>query len=132
MASGKNKKDNQAAHAWRGVCLAALRPKTPLHVIGTNFQMNVWWALLAVPVVALSVTAPSPKHWKTKSGTSDRTGGGGQSGGHPNPCHRLLSQCGDLTGYAWGIPRKRALLAKESLQSAPLKLEQTSLELSAQ
>ena len=91
------------------------------------------WALLAVPVgCVVSYGAVAKALGKPKAGQAIGRGGGGQSGGHPNPCHRLLSQCGDLTGYAWGIPRKRALLAKESLQSAPLKLEQTSLELSAQ
>ena len=29
------------------------------------------------------------------------------------PCHRVVGKNGDLTGYRWGVGRKRALLAKE-------------------
>jgi len=29
------------------------------------------------------------------------------------PCHRVVGADGDLTGYRWGVPRKRILLAQE-------------------
>ena len=129
----KTKKDNQAAHAVARRMFSGASAKTPLHVIGTNFQMNVWWALLAVPVGCIvSYGAVAKALGKPKAGQAIGRAAAANPVAILIPCHRLLSQCGDLTGYAWGIPRKRALLAKESLQSAPLKLEQTSLELSAQ
>jgi len=30
------------------------------------------------------------------------------------PCHRVVRNDGELAGYRWGLPRKRALLARES------------------
>jgi AraC family transcriptional regulator of adaptative response/methylated-DNA-[protein]-cysteine methyltransferase len=29
------------------------------------------------------------------------------------PCHRIVGSDGDLTGYRWGVPRKKALLEQE-------------------
>ena len=34
------------------------------------------------------------------------------------PCHRVVGSDGSLTGYRWGIPRKRELLAQEAKQAA--------------
>ena len=34
------------------------------------------------------------------------------------PCHRVVGSDGSLTGYRWGVPRKRALLEKERAAAA--------------
>ncbi|MDB5372259.1 MAG: 6-O-methylguanine methyltransferase, partial [Belnapia sp.] len=34
------------------------------------------------------------------------------------PCHRVVGKDGDLTGYRWGVPRKRAILAMEKAGTA--------------
>jgi AraC family transcriptional regulator of adaptative response/methylated-DNA-[protein]-cysteine methyltransferase len=38
------------------------------------------------------------------------------------PCHRVVGSDGNLTGYRWGVPRKRELLAREraaTIDNAP-------------
>ena len=86
-----------------------------LHVKGTNFQLKVWDALLRVPdgavttygEIAASIGDP---HASRAVGTA--------VGSNPVswiiPCHRVIRSTGDLGGYAWGIDRKRVMLALET------------------
>jgi len=86
-----------------------------LHVRGTNFQIRVWEALLAIPA----------GHVVTYGGLAERMGlGEGHAravgravGTNPVavaiPCHRVVLGTGALGGYRWGRERKLALLARE-------------------
>jgi len=85
-----------------------------LFVGGTNFQVQVWRALLRVPEGAvlsysdLAQRVGRPDAVRAVAGAVAR---------NPValliPCHRVLRATGALSGYRWGIPRKRALLALE-------------------
>jgi AraC family transcriptional regulator of adaptative response/methylated-DNA-[protein]-cysteine methyltransferase len=86
-----------------------------LHVSGTNFQINVWKALLRIPpaaVVSYSQIATA----------IDRPGSpravGQAVGANPVafliPCHRVIQQSGGLGGYHWGEARKLAMHAWEA------------------
>lgn len=93
------------------------KPERPLslYVSGTNFQINVWKALLNIP--AGHVTSYS--QIATTIGHPDAARAVGQAvGSNPVafliPCHRVIQQSGQLGGYHWGITRKRALHAWES------------------
>lgn len=89
----------------------------PLDIRATAFQMRVWKALQAIPRgetrcysdVAAAIGCP----------TSMRAVGAA-IGANPLavvvPCHRVLGKDGDLTGYHWGLDRKRTLLAAERRQ----------------
>jgi len=91
----------------------------PLAPAGTEFQRQVWAALLQIG------------HGQTRSygelaAALGRPGSaravGAATGRNPMsiivPCHRLLAQGGALTGYAGGLERKAALLAFEADQQA--------------
>jgi AraC family transcriptional regulator, regulatory protein of adaptative response / methylated-DNA-[protein]-cysteine methyltransferase len=90
-----------------------------LFVSGTNFQIQVWRALLRIPHghaatysdIARDIGAP----------TAQRAVGSA-IGRNPValfiPCHRVIRQDGGLGGYHWGAPRKHALLAWESARSS--------------
>ncbi len=86
-----------------------------LHLHGTNFQIKVWEALLAVPQG--SVTTYSALARSIGQPGAARAVGSA-TGRNPIalliPCHRVLRSVGDITGYRWGGPRKQAILGWEA------------------
>ena len=86
-----------------------------LHLIGAPFQIKVWEALLRVPTghvttygeIARSIGRP-------KAVRAVGTAVGRNPVSWLIPCHRALRASGELGGYHWGLPVKRALLAWES------------------
>jgi AraC family transcriptional regulator of adaptative response/methylated-DNA-[protein]-cysteine methyltransferase len=94
------------------------RPSTalelPLDVRGTSFQRRVWAALRAIPCgavvsyseIAAAIGAPSSSRAVARA-----------CGANPVavaiPCHRVVRKDGSISGYRWGVERKRRLLARE-------------------
>ncbi len=91
----------------------------PLRVvlIGTDFQVRVWESLLKIPL-GRAVTYSDIAH-DIGQPTAMRAVGAAV-GRNPIsfvvPCHRALGKNGALTGYHWGLTRKRAMLGWESAQ----------------
>jgi len=93
------------------------RADRPLRVvlIGTDFEVRVWETLLRIPLgrattysdIAGSIGAPKAARAV-----------GAAVGKNPVcfvvPCHRVIGKSGELTGYHWGITRKRAMLGWEA------------------
>ncbi len=89
----------------------------PLAPAGTDFQQQVWQALLAIPFgdtlsygeLAASIGKPRARYGRAV---------GAAVGRNPIaivvPCHRIVGSSGALTGYAGGLQRKRQLLALEA------------------
>ncbi len=91
-----------------------------LHVAGTNFQVNVWKALLQIPpgaVASYSQIAAAVGH----PGAARAVGSA--IGANPVafliPCHRVIRQNGQLGGYHWGETRKQAIHAWEAADAGP-------------
>jgi AraC family transcriptional regulator of adaptative response/methylated-DNA-[protein]-cysteine methyltransferase len=92
-------------------------PETPLRVtlIGTDFQIRVWDTLLGIPLGRaktysdIAEAIDNPKAVRAV---------GAAVGRNPIsfvvPCHRALGKSGALTGYHWGLTRKRAMLGWEA------------------
>ena len=86
----------------------------PLDVRGTAFQQRVWQALRDIPVgqtlsytdVAERIGAPSATRAVAGACAANRLA-------IAIPCHRVVRNDGALSGYAWGVERKRQLLAIE-------------------
>lgn len=89
--------------------------KAPLFLIGAPFQIKVWEALLSVPTG--QVTTYSEIAQAIGSPRAVRAVGTAV-GRNPIswliPCHRALRKSGELGGYHWGLPMKRAMLAFET------------------
>ncbi len=86
-----------------------------LWVRGTNFQINVWRALLKIKagqVVSYSDIAAAIG--KPKAARAVGTAIGSNPIGFLIPCHRVIQQSGGLGGYRWGETRKHAMLVKET------------------
>lgn len=86
-----------------------------LLVRGTNFQLQVWRALLRIP--AGSVATYEAVARAVGRPRSVRAAAGAVAANpvaYLIPCHRVLRKSGALGGYRWGTARKRAMLAYES------------------
>ena len=90
-----------------------------LFVRGTSFQLKVWRALLRIPEGAVwSYRDVATAIGKPKAARAVGAACGSNSIALLIPCHRVIRETGVIAGYRWGGIRKRALLARESAQSA--------------
>ena len=99
----------------RRVAAAVLdSPRVDLDMRGTAFQLEVWRKLREIPrgetrtytQLAAELGRPTSVRAVARACASNRIG-------VLVPCHRVVGANGSLTGYRWGIERKRALLTAE-------------------
>lgn len=87
----------------------------PLDIRGTAFQQRVWEALRAIPPgETASYTEIATRIGRPRS---VRAVAGACAANHlavAIPCHRVVRSDGNLSGYRWGVDRKRSLLARET------------------
>jgi AraC family transcriptional regulator of adaptative response/methylated-DNA-[protein]-cysteine methyltransferase len=87
----------------------------PLDVRGTAFQQRVWQALQEIPVgetlsyMEIARRIGSPKATRAVAGAC-----AANNLAVAIPCHRVVRNDGALSGYAWGVERKRSLLDREA------------------
>jgi AraC family transcriptional regulator, regulatory protein of adaptative response / methylated-DNA-[protein]-cysteine methyltransferase len=87
----------------------------PLDVRGTAFQQLVWEALQRIPPG--STATYTDIAWQIGMPGAVRAVAqacGANALAVAIPCHRVIRNDGSLSGYRWGIERKRALLAREA------------------
>ncbi len=89
----------------------------PLDVRGTAFQQRVWQALQEIPVgetvsyAEIAQRIGLPKAVRAVAGAC-----AANNLAVAIPCHRVVRNDGSLSGYAWGVERKRVLLDREGLR----------------
>ncbi|WP_438021599.1 bifunctional DNA-binding transcriptional regulator/O6-methylguanine-DNA methyltransferase Ada [Sorangium sp. So ce315] len=90
----------------------------PLDVRGTAFQQRVWQALRGIPMgatasyaeIASAIGAPGAARAVARACAANALA-------VAIPCHRVVRNDGELSGYRWGVERKRALLDREASAS---------------
>jgi len=93
----------------------ALGLDLPLDVRGTAFQQRVWQALRNIPAGSTaSYTDMAKIIGSPKSVRAVAQACGANALAVAIPCHRVVRSDGALSGYRWGVERKRALLEREA------------------
>lgn len=103
----------------------AVGPGLPLDIRGTAFQQRVWQALRRIPAgntasyteIAQLIGAPKAVRAVASACAANTLA-------VAIPCHRVVRNDGGLSGYRWGVARKRALLEREAQHSHPIPLPQ--------
>ena len=93
----------------------AQRLDLPLDIRGTAFQQRVWAALSAIPPgktatykeIARAIGQPAAVRAVAQACAKNPLA-------VAIPCHRVVRTDGDLSGYRWGVERKRDLIAREA------------------
>lgn len=91
----------------------------PLDIRGTAFQQRVWSALRSIPAgqtasyadIAARIGAPNAVRAVAGACAANALA-------VAIPCHRVIRNDGGISGYRWGVERKKALLAQEALNAA--------------
>lgn len=100
-------------------CLAGQTPRAdlPLDVQGTAFQMRVWEELRRIPrgqtvsygELATRIGKPAAARAVARACATNPVA-------IITPCHRVIRGSGELSGYRWGMERKRKLLENERIE----------------
>ncbi len=94
----------------------------PFHLLlkGTNFQVKVWQALLAIPPGAMASYQQVAIHIGQPNAARAVAGAIAQNPiAYLIPCHRAISKAGKIHRYRWGAVRKKAILGWEASRRAP-------------
>jgi AraC family transcriptional regulator of adaptative response/methylated-DNA-[protein]-cysteine methyltransferase len=87
----------------------------PLDIRGTAFQQRVWKALRKIPVgKTVSYTELAKRIGAPKAMRAVASACAANAIAVAIPCHRVVRNDGGLSGYRWGVERKRALIERES------------------
>ena len=116
LVAGIAESEQLVAQAVKLVETPGLRFDLPLDIRGTEFQQRVWQALRDIPA-GQTASYSDIAH---RIGSPHSVRAVAQACGANNlavaiPCHRVIRNDGDLSGYRWGIDRKRALLEREGV-----------------
>ena len=96
------------------------KPSFSLLLMGTNFQIKVWRALLEIPAGAVvPYEAIGARIGAPRAARAIGSAVGQNAVAYLIPCHRVIRKSGVTGGYRWGGVRKQAMLAWEAARRRP-------------
>ncbi|HKU96374.1 MAG TPA: methylated-DNA--[protein]-cysteine S-methyltransferase [Vineibacter sp.] len=115
VTAGDEDASRQLAQVIRFVEAPARGVDFPLDLRGTPFEQRVWQALMTIPVgstasygdIARSLGEPRMAREVGEACAANALA-------IAVPCHRIVKADGGISGYRWGVRRKRALLQREA------------------
>lgn len=108
--------DNVVAQVVRFVDAPTQGLDMPLDIRGTAFQSSVWQALRNIPAGAtVSYSDIAEQIGAPTSVRAVAQACGANLIAVAIPCHRVVRRDGGISGYRWGIERKRELLSREAV-----------------
>jgi AraC family transcriptional regulator of adaptative response/methylated-DNA-[protein]-cysteine methyltransferase len=117
LAGARSDFDDLVARVVSLVERPSLNVELPLDIRGTIFQQRVWKALRAIPLGA--TISYSELAERIGSPTAARAVAGACAANPLAvvvPCHRVVRRDGGLSGYRWGVEKKRELLKREQVK----------------
>jgi AraC family transcriptional regulator of adaptative response/methylated-DNA-[protein]-cysteine methyltransferase len=116
LVPGDRKFERVVANVIRVIEEPNATVKLPLDVRGTAFQQRVWQALREIPTGETTSYTEIAKRLGTPKAVRAVAGACAANAlAVLVPCHRVLRSDGQLSGYRWGVERKRALLKREQV-----------------
>jgi AraC family transcriptional regulator of adaptative response/methylated-DNA-[protein]-cysteine methyltransferase len=114
LVAADGKLDRLVAKVVKFVAAPKIRLDVPLDPRGTEFQQRVWLALQDIPAGSTaSYTDIASRIGAPKSVRAVAQACAANAIAVAIPCHRVVRNDGALSGYRWGVERKRVLLARE-------------------
>ena len=114
LIGGDDKFDGWVASVLKVVESTGTALDLPLDIRGTAFQRRVWEALRKIPLGETASYADIAKQiGAPKSFRAVAQACGANKLAIVIPCHRVVRSDGGLSGYRWGVERKRTLLDRE-------------------
>ena len=115
LIGGDSDFEQWAARVIGFVEMPSLGLHLPLDIRGTAFQQRVWQALREIPPgKTMSYSEIATRIGAPKSVRAVASACAANTLAVAIPCHRVVRTDGALSGYRWGVERKRALLEKEA------------------
>ncbi|MFM0229886.1 bifunctional DNA-binding transcriptional regulator/O6-methylguanine-DNA methyltransferase Ada [Paraburkholderia sediminicola] len=115
LIGGDAQFEQLVSHVVGFVEMPSLGLNLPLDVRGTAFQERVWQALREIPAgTTVSYAEIAIRIGKPKATRAVAQACGANHIAVAIPCHRVVRRDGDISGYRWGVDRKRELLRRES------------------